>query len=222
MPRRKTIFINNGIYHVLNKDVNSAPIFLNNNDHQRFLDIVNLCRYNPQIKFSLYNRLHKQEKNEFLDNLKKKHEPIIDILAFSLMPNHFHLLLKQLQDKGIQIFLGNLQNSYAKYFNIKNKRTGPLFQSAFKSIDIETDEQLIHVSRYIHLNPVSSYIIDIENLENYKWSSFGNYLNDKKYEFVASATILGYFKTQSKYRKFVFDQADYQRELEEIKHLAIE
>ena len=83
------------------------------------------------------------------------------------MPNHFHLLLKQTIDNGISHFLSKFTNSYTKYFNTKYNRVGPVFQGVFKSVHIESDEQLMHLSRYIHLNPVVSAVVEKQNLLSY-------------------------------------------------------
>lgn len=94
------------------------------------------------------------------------------------MPNHFHLLLKQTKENGISKLVANFQNSYTRYFNLKNERVGPLFQGVFKALRVKTDEQLIHVSRYIHLNPYSSSVIkSFEELKRYPWSSVEEYLH---------------------------------------------
>lgn len=116
----------------------------------------------------------------------------------------------------------NFQHSYSKYFNLKNDRTGGLFQAMFKAVRIETDEQLIHVSRYIHLNPVSSMLIKIEKLEDYLWSSFKDYILDTNSVLISPVLILKYFKSKNKYKEFVFNQADYQKRLESIKHLTLD
>lgn len=140
------------------------------------------------------------------------------------MPNHFHFLLKQVAPDGLKTFISNVQNAYAKYYNISNERSGPLFQSVFKAVRIETDEQLLHVSRYIHLNPSTNYLVEINNLASYPWSSFRCYLSKDSsiYDFVNTKEILAYFKGKDKYNDFVFDQAAYQRELERVKHLILE
>lgn len=221
MPYRKTTFINNGIYHVLNRGIERGLIFKTINDKQRFLEAVEFYKHNPSLKFSYYRRLLSKEKGKILIDIKKTFKPLVDILAFSLMPNHFHFLLRQLQNKGTQLFMGNFQNSYVKYFNTKYRRKGPLFQSAFKSVPVKTDEQLIHVSRYIHLNPVSSNIIQIRDLKSYPWTSFHYYFYPTKKSFITSNVIMGYFKTKREHQKFVFDQVDYQRELQVIKNLAL-
>jgi len=222
MPYRKTIFANKHIYHIINRGADQIPIFKNKRDYNRFLETISYYRYNPELKFSHFNRLQIEERNDFLKNLRKNSAPIVEILAFALMPNHFHLLLKQLQGSGIKMFMQILQNSYAKYFNAKHKRSGTLFQAPFKAVMIETDEQLTHVSRYIHLNPVSSNIISIDNLESFHHTSFTDYLGKNNFDFVNSKSILKYFSSPEEYKEFVYNRADYQQRLEIIKHLAIE
>ena len=223
MPRRKVIFANNEVYHLINRGVAQAPIFLEKRDFQRMIELINFYRYqHPPLRFSHYYRLPKDEKAKFLQNLKKNHSLIVEILAFSLLKNHFHFLSKQLKKNGVTTFMKQIQASYALYFNTKYKRVGPLFQATFRAIRIETDAQLLHVSRYIHLNPSSSYLVKAKELENYPWSSFPVYLDKRTYEFVETSFILSYLKNKASYKKFVFDRLDYQRELEKIKHLILE
>ena len=139
------------------------------------------------------------------------------------MPNHFHFLLKQVANRGISKFISNFTNSYTRYFNTKNKREGALFKGKFKSVRIESDEQLLHVSRYTHLNPYSSYVIKtLEELENYPYSSLPEYLQRSPKGSCQKEIILDQFKNLNSYKNFVFDQANYQRELENIKHLILE
>lgn len=223
VPYRKTVFSNNEIYHIFNRSIAKSPIFKNTRDYNRFLDVVNFYKFKkPPIRFSFYDRLEKQMKLEFLENLTKTSPLLIEIFSFSLMPNHFHFLVKQLEDKGAIDFTRNMQNSYAKFFNTKYERTGSLFQSQFKAVRIESEEQLLHVSRYIHLNPVSSFLIKLEELERYPWTSFPDYLGKRTSPFITTSFILNNFSTPAHYKKFVLDQADYQRELEKIKHLTLE
>ena len=122
------------------------------------------------------------------------------------MPNHYHFLLKQLQNNGIKKFISNFQNSYSKSFNLINKREGSLFLHSFKSKIITSEEAFIHVCRYIHINHVSSYIIEFDQLTNYPFSSYSWYLN----------------KNVNRFIKFHEDQVDYQRRLKEIKNMLLE
>lgn len=223
MPYRNIVFANNEIYHTYNRSVAKVPIFQRTKDYSRFLDVVNFYRNEkPPLRYSFFNRLEKERKEEFLEALTKRDRLLVEIYAFCLMPNHFHFLLKQLRERGIADFMRNLQNSYAKYFNLKYKRSGSLFQALFKAVRIETTEQLLHVSRYIHLNLVSSFIIKLGELENYPWSSFGEYMGLQRFPFANTTFILENFRSPAQYKEFIYDQADYQRALERIKHLALE
>jgi len=136
------------------------------------------------------------------------------------MPNHFHLLLHQTQENGILDFMKKVGNSYIKYINKKHDRVGPLFQGRFKSVHIEDDFQLIHVSRYIHLNPLVGYVTN--NLSNYQWSSYNVYIGDEINNLVIPDLVLGLFKNKKQYANFVSDHVDYARTIELIKHKTFE
>lgn len=222
MPYRKSPIVTSEIYHVFNRAVARIPIFVTSNNFLRFIDLINYYRFkNTPVSFSRFRSIEKRQREEIFNNLIKENNQQVEIMAFCLMDNHFHFLLKQKSDLGIVKFISNLQNSYAKYFNIKTDRTGPLFQPMFKAVRVTTEEQLLHVSRYIHLNPSTSYLIEIKNLENYAWSSLLNYLKTGEFPFVNTDIILGII-TKKIYKEFVFDQAEYQRELAKIKHLTLE
>lgn len=139
------------------------------------------------------------------------------------MPNHFHFEIEQKKDNGISQFFSNFTNSYTKYLNTRTERSGSLFEGTFKAVRVETDEQLIHLSRYIHLNPVTSFVVKKEGLENYPWSSLPEYLGqDKENPICNKHKILDMFHSVEEYRKFLFDQISYAQELDEIKHLIFE
>lgn len=225
MPYRKTVLATGEIYHVFNRGVASLPIFHSISNYSRFLQLIDYYRFvNVPSSFSNLMKIPVEKRGPILENLKKENNLQVEILVFCLMPNHFHLLLRQISEKGITKFMGNIQNGYAKYLNIKENRGGPLFQSAFKAVRIATDEQLMHVSRYIHLNPSTGYLVEIERLMDYPWSSLSDYCSDikQKFAFVNPKFILGFFKSREKYKEFVLNQAEYQRELANIKHLVLE
>lgn len=215
MPIRKTPLINGEIYHIISRGINSQPIFLDPQSYHRAIKSM-LYYQNPyNIRFSHLIRL----KN----NLNLIKEPYINILCYCFMPNHLHLLVKQIKNNGISTFMRNFLNSYGKYTNIKHKRTGPLFEGRFKAIRIETDNQLIHVSRYIHLNPYSSYIIKSKaEILDYPYSSIKSYLNIKSETNLNTVEILSHFSIKQTYKNFLMDQADYQQTLNHIKHLSLE
>ena len=222
MPRRITPLITGQIYHSFNRGIDHRITFSDKRELNNAIETLSYYRFkNLPVKYSVFKQWSQQRRSELKNSIKKTQKST-DILSYCLMPNHFHLLLRQKADNGISRFLSNFQNSYTRYFNTKHERTGPLFLDQFKAVRVETEEQLIHVSRYIHLNPYSSYIVkSIEQLENYPWSSYPEYLNIKK-GFCEIEDIIVNFKNFGNYRKFVTDQADYQRKLEGIKHLTLE
>lgn len=224
VPRRRVIITPGEIYHIFNRSVGQIPIFIGIRDYKRALEVLGFYIYaKPPLKFSRYNVLPKEQKDAFISNLKTHHPKIVDLFVFCLMSNHLHFLIKEIQQGGISTFMSNFQNSYAKYFNTKSERTGSVFQSMFKAVRIETEEQLLHVCRYIHLNPLTSYLIrDNNELDNYYWSSWIEYNQTNKSGIVNTTLIMAHFPTSESFRKFTFDQAAYQRNLEEIKHLVLE
>ena len=223
MPVRKQLLVNNEIYHVFNRGVASSPIFKNIRDYSRFIKLIDYYRFsNTFLSFSSYLDLSTNLKQELITKMKKTLIPAVEIYAYCLMPNHFHFLVKQLTTDGIKSTFSRVQNGYAKYINMKNKRTGPLFESRFKVKRIESEEMLLHVSRYIHLNPSTAFLIKPESLFNYTWSSYPEYIGYKKPVFVNPDFILRISGSSQKYKTFVLDQADYQRKLSEIKHIVFE
>lgn len=223
MPIRKTPLVNGKIYHVYNRSVNKVPIFTNKREYARFLFLLDYYKTkNAPFCFSKFIRLKPEEQQVILDKVRNnKQNNLISLIAYCFMPNHFHLLLQQQFEEGIKDYLRKIQNSYAKYFNLKHKRQGPLFQNRYKVVLIEDEVQLLHTSRYIHLNPYSGYILkDKKELKDYPWSSLSEYLSKQEGR-CEKDLILNQF-SQNKYLKFVLDQADYQRSLKDIKHLALE
>lgn len=224
MPGRIVPLITNQIYHVINRGVASQPIFLTRWDHSRAMEIILYYQNrNTPLRYSFFRRLPTEQRAKILDNLKRKSDFFVEIIAYCLMPNHFHFLLRQIKENGISIFMSNLSNSYTRYFNVKNKRIGPLLQGKFKAVRVETDEQLSHLSRYIHLNPYSSCVIkSLDELESYPYSSLPEYLGFTQNKNCEKEIVLNGFKDKASYKKFIFDQADYQKMLQEIKQLALE
>lgn len=223
MPQRSVVLANNEIYHVFNRSIAKENIFAQNQkvNLNKALEIINFYRFPQKIRLSRFKLLPKELKKQYLDALNDI-APLVEIYAFAFMPNHFHFLLKQIKDKGIATFIANFQNSFAKVFNLNNDRNGALFQNAFKAKRVITDEQFTHVSRYIHLNPVTSYMIEFDKLVNFAWTSFPAYTANGQIPFIDSAFLLKMFSSKEEYVKFVADQADYQRNLACIKDLIIE
>ncbi len=213
MPYRSSPFINESFYHIFNRGVNKQPIFSEERDYHRFTETLFYYQFSgPKPRFSTHKRF---KVKDFTNNPK-----IIEIISYCLMPNHFHLLIKQLKNGAIVEFLGKLSNSYTKYYNTKHRRSGHLFQGEFKSVSVDTDEQLLHLSRYIHLNPYVSGLI--KDLGSYPYSSYLDYLADRDSPMLNKEIILNFFKEKGGYQKFISDHQDYAKELEKIKHALID
>lgn len=215
MPYRIIPFVNQSFYHIYNRGVEKRQIFSNERDYQRFLQTIFYYQFTgPKPPFSKKDSLVYQNL-DFTKNPKA-----VAILCYCLMPNHFHLLVRQNKEGGIHKFMQQTLNSYTKYFNTKNKRVGPLLQGTFKAVPIETDEHLLHVSRYIHLNPFVSDLT--RDLESYPYSSYLNFIGQKVDQIATKEPILDFFKNPAEYKEFVVGHGDYAKELELIKHLLME
>lgn len=214
MAFRKTILATSETYHIFNRSVAGIPIFRGKREYEIFLEAMEFYLHaQPPTKFSLY----RASRDRFEIN---SDENLVTILCFCLMPNHFHFMLKQEKEAGIKQFIQRLSNSFAHYFSVKYKQRGHVFEGNFKAVRIETDEHFIHLSRYIHLNPVTAYIV--EDPKDYPYSSYNTYLGNRGFLFVDPKLILTHFPSAKKYEEFVLNQKDYQRTLQDIKHLALE
>lgn len=222
--QRKDILAQGYIYHVFNRSVERRPIFTNEYEYRRMRDLLWYYRFaSIPMRYSQLLSLPEQTRKDMRRSLEKEGEFEVELYAFALMPNHFHLLVKQLTTKGIPVFLSNISNSFAKYFNVRHKRTGSLWQRPFKAVRIETEEQFLHVSRYIHLNPVTSLVIKEDMLDTYPWTSLPEYLAEVRGGRVCRTDELrGRFKTAEAHRLFVHNHADYAKHLEAIKHLSLD
>ncbi|MDD3905875.1 MAG: transposase [Candidatus Omnitrophica bacterium] len=171
MPRRMMPIVTDQIYHVITKSRYAPAPFIVEADYHRMIAALKFYRFiNRPGKFSNY--LHNMRPSINIGAC------MVDIVAFCIMPNHIHLLLRQNTDGGISNFMSMLLNSYTKYFNLKYKRQGPIWEKRFKDVLIENDEQLLHVTRYIHLNPVTAFLTD----DPYDWefSSYREYINTEE------------------------------------------
>ncbi|MBI2196671.1 transposase [Candidatus Daviesbacteria bacterium] len=219
---RKLVFREGEIYHIFNRGIERRTTFTEKREFERMQKLVKFYRHKDiPVRFSQVIQQPEEIREKLLAALYKS-ERAVDILSYCLMPNHFHFMLKQNTDKGISSFISNITNAYTKYFNTKYERTGPLFEGVFKAVHIESDEQLVHVSRYIHLNPVASGVIPDDKLESYQWSSYPEYLSLSNLEISQTDLILSMFKTIKAYQEFVNNQIDYGKQLEAIKHLTFE
>lgn len=212
MPRRKTIFVVGEYYHVYNRSAFRQPILTRKGDLTIFHQLVQYyIQEKPPIKFSAYRTnpaKFKIDKNS-----------LVTVISYCYMPNHFHFTLKEEITNGIQKFMQKMLNSFSHYYKIKYDLKGPLFESSFKSKHIESNEQLLHLSRYHHLNPVTSYLVD--NPEDYEYTSYCDYIQNND-SFIDPSIVLKQFRSKNEYVKFVINRKDYQRDLDKIKHLIMQ
>lgn len=192
MPRRKIQIVNHEFYHIVKRGIEEREIFLDEEDYLRFIN--SLLVFNTKNPTLWDTRLFWYRKSP--QNLVKEYspeDPLIEIHAFCLMPNHFHLLVRQLIEGGIQVFMQKL-GGYSQYFNRKYKREGALFPSRYKITHIRGEEQLKNTFVYVHTNPVGliepmwkewrvkDFSKAINFLENeYRWSSYWDYLGKENF-----------------------------------------
>lgn len=206
MPAKNSvkIYVKNGVYHIYNRGVDKRDIFMDTNDYRHFTRLLQKLLREPQTEEDSV-RIPKYRCKNFSQE--------IDLLAFCLMPNHFHLLIRQSNEQAMANFIRCLAGRYVTYFNNRHKREGTLFQGRYKASIIFDSYQALHVSRYIHLNP--------KNLEQdpftYEFSSLKNYLGRRRSAFLNTSYLTGFMSQQSKglsiapaaYRKFMAETADY-------------
>jgi putative transposase len=210
---RKVTLVSGEVYHIFNRGIDSRVTFSDNREYRRFMETLYYYIHSiPPIRLSRYVELKEPFKEKFMKESWGKN--LVTIMDYCLMPNHFHIILKQEMENGISRFIGQLLNSYTRYFNIKNKRIGQLFLDQFKNVLVEDDGQLLHLSRYILLNSFSSgLIVNKEDIFTYKWSSFNKHFS-KGVEKICNTDIVdSNFKSIDKFKKFILDNADYQKAL---------
>lgn len=220
MPRRGEAFQNNDYYHVYNKTIDKRNVFESNTVAREFITTFLYYRSTKsRLRYSRYKLLEASLQNDLWRQVMIEKYFRIQIVAYCIMPNHYHFLIKQVQDNGIVIFMAKTLNSITRYFNILNKRRGPIFLTQFRSKKIYTEEQLVYISRYIHTNPFASSLVDqVEDVFTYPHSSFLSYVSgncDKTY----SEVVMQYFGNKiENYKDFVINNADEQKEIEYIKY----
>lgn len=214
---RKDPLINDEYYHVFNRSIARYVIFNDDQDFLRFKEILNLCRYPDfNLRYSSFLDLTPEAQKITLERIKNS-RPIVVIIAYILMPTHFHLILKQLDDSGISHYMARVLNSYARYFNTKYKRKGPLFEGKFKNILVRDDDQILHLTCYIHLNATSANLV--KSIDDWKYSSYFEYIKAEE----GLCEFEGLFNFEPKaYIKFINDRLEYQKKISLIKNLLID
>src|SRR3989338_1327893 len=215
---RKITFAEGEYYQVYNRGVEKRDIFMDRSDRVRFHRMLHISNSTRPVVYKLIQRLP-------LDKIEVD-DKIVAIGAYVLMNNHFHLLVKEISEGGVSTFMEKLTTSYSKYFNLKNKRVGPLFQGRFKAEHVDSDEYLKYLYAYIHLNPVKLIEPEwkeggIKNLsaakkylEGYRYSSYEDYAVGKREEsaILSPSEFPDYFENTGDFAKFVEEWLDYEKE----------
>ncbi len=222
---KKIKFEKGKIYHVYNRGVEKRNIFNSDSDKWRFLQGMSLFN-DENSSFRILSHIERENKGrinfnllrKFIDKNKKNENPLVRILADCLMPNHYHLLLEEIEEGGTSRFMQKLGIGYVKYFNKKYNRVGPLFQGRFKAIAIENDIQLQYILAYINvINPgqlvepelKEKGVIDIDKVinfaENYSFCTNPDYLGLRDSIIIEKGVFKEFFPTPEKYREFVRD-----------------
>lgn len=241
MPIKRPQLVNGEIYHIVIRAIEDLKLFRDQKDYFRMIhDLFEFNDEDPVI--STYREYLKAnsartvlaELNQMKKNKKRK--LLMEVLAFCLMPNHTHLLVKQLKEGGISKFMRKIGAGYGLYYNQKYKRSGHLFQGRYKIVHIENQEQLKTVFVYIHTNPIAIIFPNwkekgINNLkkaknfleEKYRWSSYPDYLEKKNFPSITSREFLTKIMGDTKIcREFVNGWLQFKKELADFDQAAIE
>lgn len=199
MPSRNSIkqFQPETSYHVYNRGAGKADIFRDKQDYEAFsrrLMLMLLPEHEAEQLQHSKNRIR-------LLNLSDR----IQLQAYCLMPNHFHLMLRQIDETAITRFMRVLTISYSMYFNRKYDRVGPLFQGRFKAAQIDSDSYFMHLSRYIHCNPVKLHA----DIYEYPYSSLKCYFKSNTPHWLKPKMVEEQFSGVAEYRGFVNDLKSY-------------
>ena len=241
MPYRKKQFVNEEIYHVVLRGIDDNLIFKDTNDYYR--GIFSIYEFNTTKPITI--RARRQARAKIKKILKEtnrdpfsvidERDKLVEILAFCFMPNHIHLLMKQLKNNGVTQFMRKFGAGYGGYFNRKYNRKGYVFQNRFSAVHIKNDNQLKTIFIYIHTNPVAlrepgwkekgikNPKRAIKFLENYKWSSYSDYISKKNLPSVTERNfILEIMKKEKGCKDFVEHWIKYKRKIREFAELALE
>lgn len=220
--QRKLEFSVGEYYHLYSRGTDKRDIFLEQRDYQRFMMLLYICNNINHVDMCKCFRGGRTFSELF--NIKRG-DTLVDIGIYSLMPNHFHLLVKEKIEGGITKFTIKFLTAYSMYFNKKHDRTGTLFESKFKAKHIDSDEYLKYLFAYIHLNPIKlidskwkeNGIIDRENakkyLMNYSFSSYQDYQNTKRLEskIINRDVFPEYFNSTKDFNLFIDEWLSYSK-----------
>lgn len=197
-------------YHIFNRAINKQTIFHNFNDYVRFLFLIIYIQ--SPVKVLHISRIVKDlEKyctgqsralaTGYEEKIIKKR--VVELVSFCIMPNHFHLMVKELEEGGMADYMQRVLTAYSKYYNTKYEKSGHVFQGPYRAVHVEDNEQLLHLSAYIHRNPreLSEWF---RKEDKYPWSSYKDCIEKNRWgELLRPDILMGEFKDRKDYDKFV-------------------
>lgn len=199
-------------YHIFNRGVGKQIIFHETSDYSRFLFLV--LYFQSALKIEHVGRMVEGFSNSLGQQLgqhpvlaKLANDVVkgrnVELVSFCLMPNHFHLVLKEVEERGISTYMQRILNAYGKYYNTKYQKSGHVFQGPYRSVLVQDDRHIQHLSAYIHRNPreISKWF-NKEDL--YRWSSYQDFIKENRWgELLVPDVVLGKFKDKKSYHRFV-------------------
>jgi putative transposase len=220
---RKIQLANEEYYHVFNRGVDRRNVFSDEKDYDRFFLSMQLLNNEKDGLMIQWRNFKFSQKNASVDEFVKSnlHErkKLVDIISFCLNPNHYHFVLKQIQDRGIERFMHKISTSHTKYFNERNHRNGSLFQGSFKATHIDSNELLLHLVAYVNCN---AEIHGIAKAENYEWCSYPDYLGKRESNILSTNVISDQFNNIQSFRELSGSYVKHFRERKADENLFLE
>ncbi len=212
---RKVSFAVGEFYHLYNRGVEKRVIFMDDDDHKRFVSLLSVCNSHESINLSE----HYQFGGTYNDLFQTPKSPLVAIGAYCLMPNHFHILAREISEKGISKFMLKLATAYSMYFNAKYARKGRLYEGTFRAKHATDDPYLKYLFAYIHLNPVKliepewkkHHIKDREAakkfITSYPYSSYQDYIHRERIEknILTQKEFPDYFSSKTEFDDYIDD-----------------
>src|SRR3989344_2147647 len=222
MAYRREEFAPDEWYHCYTRSIDKQTVFETERDYERFLQALYMCNGSRTIRRS---RMYKPSHDHLLSLPRGR--PLVAVGAYCLMPNHFHLLLREISDRGISTFMQKVGTSFSMYFNIKRQHVGNVFIKPFRSKHIDDEQYLRHVAQYIHLNPVELFerewkIGNVKNMQlleekfkAYLYSSLPDYEKVKRSESsILDSEAMLMFDKRPPLRHILFEAAEYYADLQ--------
>jgi len=197
-------------YHIFNRAVNKQAIFHNLDDYVRFLFLIIYMQSPVKIlhigravkEFAKYCTGQSSALTSgYEEEIIKKR--LVELVTFCIMPNHFHLIVKELEEGGIAAYMQRVLTAYSKYYNTKYAKSGHVFQGPYRAVHIKDDRQLLYLSAYIHRNPreISKWL---NKEDKYPWSSYQDIISENRWDkLLLPDVLMGEFKNRKKYDEFV-------------------